>query len=66
MGVGILIYEDNASLRESLKTLLTLSQTYTVLGAFEECSKISERAEEDKPDVILMDIDLPALMALKQ
>jgi DNA-binding NarL/FixJ family response regulator len=65
MAIGILIYEDNASLRESLNTLLTLSQSYAVLGAFEECSKVSEQVEQYKPEVILMDIDLPGINGIE-
>ena len=69
MAIGILIYEDNTSLLESLNTLLTLSQNYTVLGAFEDCNNVSQQVQELKPDVILMDIDLPdvnGIEAVKQ
>ena len=59
MAINILIYEDNSSLRESLKNLLMLSPKYKVLAAFENCSQVSEQVEELKPQVILMDIDLP-------
>lgn len=65
MATGILIYEDNPSLRESLNTLLTISQSYTVLGAFDECSKVSEQAQLHKPAVILMDIDLPGISGIE-
>src|SRR5687767_10690409 len=65
MATGILIYEDNPSLRESLNTLLTISQSYTVLGAFDECSKASEQVELYKPEVILMDIDLPGISGIE-
>jgi DNA-binding NarL/FixJ family response regulator len=65
MATGILIYEDNPSLRESLNTLLTISQSYTVLGAFDECSKVSEQVEQFKPQVILMDIDLPGISGIE-
>jgi len=65
MAIGMLIYEDNASLRESLNTLLTLSQKYTILGAFEECGKASEQVAELHPEVILMDIDLPGISGIE-
>lgn len=65
MPIGILIYEDNSSLRESLNTLLTISQQYTVLGAFEECTKVSVQVEEFKPEVVLMDIDLPGVNGIE-
>ncbi|HTE31611.1 MAG TPA: response regulator transcription factor [Chryseolinea sp.] len=65
MAIGLLIYEDNASLRESLVTLLTLSQKYIVLGAFEECGSASEQVAELRPEVILMDIDLPGISGIE-
>lgn len=65
MAIGLLIYEDNASLRESLNTLLALSQKYTILGAFEECSKVSDQVAELHPEVILMDIDLPGISGIE-
>ena len=65
MATGILIYEDNPSLRESLNTLLTISQSYTVLGAFDECGKVSEQVALHRPEVILMDIDLPGISGIE-
>jgi DNA-binding NarL/FixJ family response regulator len=65
MATGILIYEDNTSLRESLNTLLSLSQDYQVLGAFDNCSQVIQQLETARPDVILMDIDLPGINGIE-
>jgi DNA-binding NarL/FixJ family response regulator len=65
MATGILIYEDNTSLRESLNTLLTLSPNYQVMGAFEDCSQVIQQLEAAHPDVILMDIDLPGINGIE-
>jgi DNA-binding NarL/FixJ family response regulator len=65
MATGILIYEDNNSLRESLNTLLMLSPNYQVLGAFEDCSKVIQQLEATQPEVILMDIDLPGINGIE-
>jgi DNA-binding NarL/FixJ family response regulator len=65
MATGILIYEDNTSLRESLNTLLTLSPNYQVMGAFGDCSQVIQQLEAADPDVILMDIDLPGINGIE-
>ena len=59
MPVSIVIYEDNATLRESLSSLLELTGGYTVLASFPDCSEVENDIKKLKPDVILMDIDMP-------
>lgn len=69
MAVNILIYEDNANLRESLSNLITLTEAYQVAGAFAGCIAVEEQVKEINPDVILMDIDMPevnGIAAVKQ
>jgi len=59
MGTGVLIYEDNQSLRESIVQLLTHSQGYVVLGGFPHALQVETQVKQLRPDVILMDIDMP-------
>lgn len=65
MPVRIVIYEDNAHLRESLKSLLTLSGDYEVSASFPDCSAVTEQVKQLKPDVILMDIDMPVVNGIQ-
>lgn len=58
---GIVIYEDNHSLRQSLQNLLMLSGQYKILGAFDNCSEAEQQVTGLQPGVILMDIDLPGI-----
>ena len=59
MQTGVLIYEDNESLRESIVTLLTYSQGYLVLGSFPNVLEVEKQVKQLRPDMILMDIDMP-------
>jgi DNA-binding NarL/FixJ family response regulator len=59
MPTKIVIFEDNHDLRESLFALLNSTDDFEVLGTFSNCSKIFEQITDLKPDVILMDIDMP-------
>jgi len=57
----ILIYEDNDNLRESVCCLLELADEYEVIGAYPNCLEAELQVKTLKPDVILMDIDMPGI-----
>jgi DNA-binding NarL/FixJ family response regulator len=59
MQTSILVFEDNANLRESLATLIGSSGSLQLLDAFADVSRVEEQVKALKPDVILMDIDMP-------
>ncbi len=65
MPVNIIIFEDNATLRDSLRSLLALSGDYKVIAAYADCSHVTEQIKESKPDVILMDIDMPGINGIE-
>jgi DNA-binding NarL/FixJ family response regulator len=57
----IAIFEDNAGLRQSLKTLLDGVKGYIVCGDYDNCDKAASIVDEIQPDVIIMDIDMPGV-----
>ncbi|MEO7991466.1 MAG: response regulator transcription factor [Chryseolinea sp.] len=57
----LLIYEDNRQLRESVAALLSLSTDLVLTGSFSDVLQVEQQVKEHKPDVILMDIDLPGM-----
>jgi DNA-binding NarL/FixJ family response regulator len=59
MSTRIVIFEDNLRLRQSLKILLDGVEGYSVCGDYENCDKAVAVVEEHRPDVIIMDIDMP-------
>ncbi|HMO33047.1 MAG TPA: response regulator transcription factor [Lacibacter sp.] len=63
--VRILIFEDNTHLRDSLSNLLLLTGEYEVLAAYPDCSDVRSQVEELRPDVILMDIDMPGMSGIE-
>lgn len=65
MATPILIFEDNANLRESLISLLELTQQYEVLSAKPDCSEVKELVSGIKPKVVLMDIDMPGINGIQ-
>lgn len=59
MAVGILLYDDNVGLRESLEQLIRCSDDFLLLGSFPDPSQVEQQVKDIGPDVILMDIDMP-------
>jgi len=61
MPVRIVIFEDNERLRQSLKILLDGVKDYMVCGDYENCARAAAVVDEQQPDVIIMDIDMPGV-----
>jgi DNA-binding NarL/FixJ family response regulator len=57
--IKLVIYEDNPQFREGLCMLLNGSDGFEVLAAYKNCNTIEDEVNAWKPDVILMDIDMP-------
>jgi DNA-binding NarL/FixJ family response regulator len=64
MRPGILIYEDNGSLRESIAGLITISEKYELLGHFNNAQDAARQVREYAPDAVLMDIDMPGITGI--
>jgi len=67
--IKILVYEDNPQLREGLTMLINGSDGFEVLASFKNCNNVLAEIQAYRPDVILMDIDMPGtngLAGLKQ
>ncbi len=65
MSISIIIFEDNDKLRESLSILLNGLDAYKVIGAYNNCKDAGIIAKIYKPDVVLMDIDMPGDSGIK-
>lgn len=61
---GIFIYEDNQGLRESLEQLIKSSSNLLLLGSFDRALNILDDISAVKPEVILMDIDMPGITGI--
>lgn len=61
MNIRVTIFEDNNSLRQSLYQLIDGSDGFKCVGAFEDCLDLLKNVEETKPDVVLMDIQMPGI-----
>ncbi len=65
MAIKIILYEDNAALRQSLAELLVEQIDFELLGAFGDCLQVVSQLQSLRPDVILMDIGLPGISGIE-
>lgn len=64
MPATIVLFEDNDRLRESLTYLLNMNG-HKVVGGYGHCNDANLVARIYKPDVVLMDIDMPGESGIK-
>ena len=61
MSVRILLYDDNEALRQSMETLIREEEDMQMIAAMSNAETVETDIRELKPDVVLMDIDMPAV-----
>lgn len=57
--IRVAVYDDNKSRRESLQAFIFLSSDLEFVGSFENSGAVLSDVTNCKPDVILMDIEMP-------
>jgi len=65
MNIKVVIFEDNNNLREGLFQLINGSQGFSCVGAYPNCDHLLKNISESKPDVVLMDIQMPGINGIE-
>ena len=63
--IKVAIFEDNKQLRESLKELINTAENMVCIGSFPDAGKLVRNIEFAKPDVVLMDINMPGISGIE-
>src|SRR5262245_31535002 len=63
--IRILLADDHAILRDGLKALINLEPGLEVVGEAGTGEEAVERAQSIKPDVVVLDIDMPGIGGLE-
>jgi DNA-binding NarL/FixJ family response regulator len=65
MGYSILLYEDNIQLSESIQVMMRLNENLKVVGSFANPSDVTTQMKSLRPDVVIMDIDMPVMNGIE-
>jgi DNA-binding NarL/FixJ family response regulator len=57
----LVIYEDNTRLRQSMELLLNEAAGYEITGSFADCDNVIVDMKACKPQLVIMDIDMPGI-----
>ena len=57
--IRVLIYDDSEAVRSSVAELLNNTEGFLFVGAFADVMLVEVQVEELKPDIVLMDINMP-------
>jgi DNA-binding NarL/FixJ family response regulator len=63
--IRVLLFEDNKSLRQSLKGYFDSTDQIKMVDAYENATEAVANVRKHKPDVVLMDIQMPGLSGIE-
>lgn len=63
--IRVAVYDDNKARRESLQAFIAMSPDLEEAGVYENCDGILQHIQASKPDIILMDIEMPEVNGLE-
>ena len=65
MDIRVAIFEDNELFREAMQSILNGTPGYVCCGAFADGKQVKANVERSRPDVVLMDIEMPGISGLE-
>ena len=65
MNLRIAIFDDNKNIRESISLLLRTVPGFEVVGSFSHVLDCVDDVRDCKPDIVLMDIEMPGMTGIE-
>lgn len=61
----VMLVEDDQEIRHSFNLIVNSSQKFMVVSAYGSCEEAIENLNRDKPEIVLMDIELPGINGIQ-
>ncbi|CAN5343626.1 response regulator transcription factor [soil metagenome] len=65
MEIRVSIFEDSKIIRDALEAIISGTPGFTCPGTFVDCSRLTDNIQKSKPDVVLMDIEMPGMSGIE-
>jgi DNA-binding NarL/FixJ family response regulator len=65
MDIRVAIFEDNQLFREAMQAILNGTPGFTCCGAYSDSYQLLSKVERSRPDVVLMDIEMPGISGIE-
>jgi DNA-binding NarL/FixJ family response regulator len=65
MSIRIAVFDDNKDIRNSIELLLSTESMFEVVGSFRDAGRCVEEISTIRPDVILMDLEMPGINGIE-
>ena len=65
MTLRIAIFDDNKNIRESISMLLNTEKDFEMVGSFSHVLDCVADVSQCKPDIVLMDIEMPGMTGIE-
>jgi DNA-binding NarL/FixJ family response regulator len=62
--IRVIIVDDHKGIRQGLEQLIDNTPGFFIAGSYADCTDIVKKIERDRPDVVLMDIQMPGLSGI--
>jgi DNA-binding NarL/FixJ family response regulator len=62
--IKVVLFDDNDMLRDSIAMLIRDTEDLVITGLFSDCIDVVKNIKSTKPDVVLMDIDMPGMSGI--